>query len=103
MTGDVSDLAGRARAIRTATPPASWEAVTARPVELLRLGKKARYFHEAGLHTLGDLMASGVVGRIRAILGIGPKTARLVSERLADISDSAAENGGEPYWDRVAA
>lgn len=105
LTGDGSDLAGRARGDleQTAALPALGLAVKARPVELLRLGAKAHYFHEAGLHTLGDLAADGVVGRLRTLPGIGPKTARLVPERLADISNSAAENGGEPDWDEIAA
>ena len=77
-------------------------AVRDRPVEVLRLGAKAHYLHDAGIHTLGDLAADGVIGRLWTLPGIGPKTARLAPERLADIRDSAAQNGGEPDWDGIA-
>ena len=86
-----------------AAPPPLDDAVKARPVEVLRLGTKARFLHDAGLHTLGDLTAEDVVGRLRSLPGIGPKTARLVPERLAAIRNSAAETGGEPDWDGIAA
>lgn len=89
--------------IEVAAPPPLSDAVKARPVEVLRLGTKARFLHDAGLHTLGDLTAEGVTGRLQTLPGIGPKTARLVPERLATIRSSAAEIAGEPDWDGIAA
>ncbi|MEO9963624.1 MAG: helix-hairpin-helix domain-containing protein, partial [Nisaea sp.] len=84
-------------------PPNLDNTVKARPVEVLRIGTKARFLHDAGLHTLGDLAVEGAVARLRSLQGIGPKTVRLVPERLAAIHNSAAETGGEPDWDRIAA
>lgn len=79
------------------------EAVRARPIEVLRLGSKAAYLHEAGVHTLGDLAEEGVISRLRLLPGIGPKTARLAPERLAAVRRSSEEAGGEPDWDGIAA
>lgn len=78
------------------------EAVRARPIEVLRLGSKAAYLHDAGIHTLGDLAEDGVISRLRLMPGIGPKTARLAPERLATIRRSSEEAGGEPDWDGIA-
>lgn len=103
MTGDGSGpVGGRPDRGRTDAPQALGNVVKARPVEVLRLGAKVHYLHQAGLHTLGDLLAEGVIGRLHSLPGIGPKTARLVPERLADILNSASENDGKPDWDGIA-
>ena len=90
-------------------PPAADVAATlpdgmlARAIEVLRPGTKAAYLHDAGIHTLGDLLADGVCRRLRGLPGIGPKTARQVPARLAELVESAMATGGEPDWDGVAA
>ncbi|MCZ8302040.1 MAG: helix-hairpin-helix domain-containing protein [Beijerinckiaceae bacterium] len=89
--------------IETAALPPLDEAVQARPVEVLRLGTKARYLHDAGLHTLGDLAVEGVIDRLLGIPGIGPKTARLIPERITAIRNIVTETGGKPDWDKIAA
>ena len=95
-------LAALRNSAEAAGPPPLDDAVKMRPVEVLRLGTKAAFLHAAGLHTLGDLAAEGVIDRLRSLRGIGPRTMRLVPERLAALRNSAAETGGEPDWDRIA-
>jgi hypothetical protein len=73
-----------------------------RPIEVLRIGTKARFLNVAGLYTLGDLVLDGVVDRLPKIRGIGQKTADLISKRLSAILQSATDNGGEPDWDGIA-
>jgi hypothetical protein len=79
------------------------EAARERPVEVLRLGiTKAGLLHDAGLHTLGDLSAEGTALRLYSLPGIGLKTVRLISERLAALKQSGAQADDEPDWDDVA-
>lgn len=78
------------------------DVINSRPVEVLRIGTKAHYLHEAGLHTLGDLAANGIIERLQTLPGIGAKTVHLVMERLADIRQGATKDGGDVDWDGIA-
>jgi hypothetical protein len=77
-------------------------AVLARPIEVLRLGTKVRFLHEAGLHCLGDLCADGVATNLHRLRGISQRTAKVISERLSVICLSDAELDGPPDWDAIA-
>jgi hypothetical protein len=72
------------------------------PVEVLRLGPKAKFLRQAGLSTIGDLMQDGLQRRFPKLAGLGLGTARIIGSRLADLAASVDE-AGEPQWDRVAA
>jgi hypothetical protein len=77
-------------------------AALARPVEVLRLGTKAKYLRHAGLRTIGHLEQDDVSLRLARLDGIGAGTAHIIHTRLADLAASADETG-EPRWDAAAA
>lgn len=82
-------------------PPLSARA-KARPVEVLRLGLKAKFLRQAGLSTIGHLQREGVQIRLSRLAGVGPATAEVIRTRLSDLARSMDESG-EPQWDAVAA
>lgn len=76
-------------------------AAKARPVEVLRLGPKAKFLRQAGLSTIEHLQREGVAARVSRLPGVGPGTAETIRTRLADLAASVDANG-EPQWDAVA-
>lgn len=74
----------------------------ARPVEVLRLGPKAKFLRQAGISTIGHLQRDGVLQRLPRLGGLGPGTVETIRNRLADLAASVDE-AGEPQWDEVAA
>lgn len=83
-------------------PPALSPSARARPVEVLRLGPKAKFLRQAGLSTIGHLQREGVSDRLSRLAGVGPGTAETIRTRLADLARSV-DGDGEPRWDSVAA
>lgn len=83
-------------------PPPLSQSARARPVEVLRLGPKAKFLRQAGLSTIGHLQREGVSTRLSRLAGVGPGTAETIRTRLADLAESV-DLAGEPRWDAVAA
>ncbi len=73
-----------------------------RPVEVLRLGPKAKFLRQAGISTIGHLQREGVQSRLSRLAGVGPGTTEIIRTRLSDLVESV-DNNGDPRWDAVAA
>lgn len=82
-------------------PPFSATA-KARPVEVLRLGPKAKFLRQAAISTIGHLERDSVQERLPRLAGLGQGTVEIIRNRLADLAASVDETG-EPQWDSVAA
>lgn len=70
------------------------------PIGVLHLGSKTRWLRGEGFATVGDLV-NAAASRLRRILAVGPRTRRLVEERLLCLATATDASGVD--WDRYCA